>query len=252
MAKNHTVASTSRPLLAYLSSMDLFYLPAIDRNATDLLFPKEESKHINKVLRKKQGEKVRATNGKGLEIIIQLSTLGTNQVRGTIIDAKEHNPLPYQLHMAISPTKNISRFEWFLEKATEIGIHQITPILCFHSERKIIKPERLEKIITAALKQSQQFYRPQLNPLTHINSFLEQNSNGLIAHCKEGDKPSLFSIANEMGQQTILIGPEGDFSEAEITQALKNNFKAVSLGKQRLRTETAAIVACHTIALKAQ
>ena len=232
--------------------MDLFYLPELDRNATDLLFPREESKHINKVLRKRQGEKVRATNGKGLEVIIQLSVLENNQVRGIIIETIAHQPLPYQLHIAISPTKNIGRFEWFLEKATEIGIHQITPIVCFHSERKVIKPERLEKIITAALKQSQQFYRPRLNPLTHFNSFIEQNPDGLIAHCREGDKASLFSAANPMGQHTILIGPEGDFSEPEITQALNNNFKAINLGKQRLRTETAAIVACHTIALKAQ
>ena len=244
--------SISLPPLAYLFNMDLFYLPELEQTTGDLLFSKEESKHINKVLRKKQGEKVSATNGKGLEVVIQLTVLGTNQVHGIIIEAKEYPPLPYQLHIAISPTKNMSRFEWFLEKATEIGIHQITPLLCSHSERKTIKPERLEKIITAALKQSQQFYRPQLNPLTSYKTFIDKNANGLIAHCREGDKPSLFSEASVAGQLTILIGAEGDFSEEEIKQALNKNFKAINLGKQRLRTETAAIVACHTIALKAQ
>ena len=232
--------------------MDLFYLAELSQTTGDLLFSKEESKHINKVLRKKQGEKVRATNGKGLETTIELTVVGTNQVHGKILGHKEHSPLPYQLHIAIAPTKNIGRLEWFLEKATEIGIHQITPLLCEHSERKTIKHERLEKIILAALKQSQQFYLPKLNPLTTFDSFVQENSNGMIAHCREGNKASLFSQITRNGNHTILIGPEGDFSEEEISLALSNNYQEIGLGKQRLRTETAAIVACHTVALKAE
>ena len=232
--------------------MDLFYLAELSQTTADLLFSKEESKHINKVLRKKQGERVRATNGKGLETTIELTVVGTNRVHGKIVGHKEHSLLPYQLHIAIAPTKNNSRLEWFLEKATEIGIHQITPLLCKHSERKTIKHERLEKIILAALKQSQQFYLPRLNPFTTFDSFVQENSNGMIAHCREGNKPSLFSLTTGNGNHTILIGPEGDFSEEEIALALANNYQEISLGKQRLRTETAAIVACHTVALKAE
>jgi 16S rRNA (uracil1498-N3)-methyltransferase len=237
--------------LVYQFNMDLFYLPELNQTTGELVFSKEESKHINKVLRKKQGDKVRTTNGKGLEATIELTIVGTNQVHGNIVEAKMHQPLQYQLHIAIAPTKNNSRLEWFLEKATEIGIHQITPLLCAHSVRKTIKHERLEKIIAAALKQSQQFYLPKLNSLTTFDSFVQENANGMIAHCREGIKPSLFSVASGNGNHTILIGPEGDFSEAEIALAIAQNYQPIGLGNQRLRTETAALVACHTIALKA-
>ena len=232
--------------------MDLFYLPEIDSRATQVLFPREESKHISRVLRKQHGDKLRATNGKGFEAEIELIQVNNHNVSGKVINRIEHSPLPYQLHLAIAPTKNINRLEWFLEKATEIGIHSITPLLCKHSERKIIKPERLEKIIIAALKQSQNVYLPQLKPLQPFENFVNQYPNGYIAHCHEGEKTAFFSAFEASGNITLLIGPEGDFSIREVEMALQQNYTAVSLGKQRLRTETAALVGCHTVALKAQ
>lgn len=228
--------------------MDLFYLPEIKKENTFIAFSKEESKHFIKVLRKKIGDIIAATDGKGLEVQIELSHIDGNKVSGKILNSKLHPPLPYALHIAIAPTKNINRFEWFLEKATEIGVQQITPLLCDHSERKAIKHERLNKIIIAALKQSQQFHLPILNPITSYSSFLNQHKGGMIAHCAPGKKEALLSVSSP--NQLILIGPEGDFSSQEIAKAKQQNFKEISLGNQRLRTETAGIVACHTISLK--
>lgn len=228
--------------------MDLFYLPEIEERDTFITFSKDESRHLTKVLRKKVGDQIAGTDGNGLEIHIELTNLAGNKVIGKITNTKLHSPSPNQLHIAIAPTKNINRFEWFLEKATEIGIHQITPILCEHSERKTIKLERLNKIIISALKQSQQFYLPKLNPIIPLASFLKENTKGMIAHCAPGNKEALFTISTN--NQLILIGPEGDFSPNEIALARQQNFKEISLGNQRLRTETAGIIACHTIALK--
>ena len=232
--------------------MDLFFLPSLTQNDATVIFPKEESKHIARVMRKNVGELLHVTNGKGLEMTIELQQIGQSKVIGKSIQTTNHPPLPYQLHLAVAPTKNISRFEWFLEKATEIGIHQITPLLCDHSERKVVKQERLEKIIIAALKQSKQFYKPVLNPLTSLKDFVAAQPKGYIAHCQPGEKESFFGAIAPKGNITVLIGPEGDFSNKEVEIALENNYKAISLGEQRLRTETAAIVATHTVALKAQ
>ena len=232
--------------------MDLFFLPSLTQNDATVIFPKEESKHIARVMRKNVGELLHVTNGKGLEMTIELQQIGQSKVIGKSIQTTNHPPLPYQLHLAVAPTKNISRFEWFLEKATEIGIHQITPLLCDHSERKVVKQERLEKIIIAALKQSKQFYKPVLNPLTSLKDFVAAQPKGYIAHCHPGEKESFFGAIAAKGNITLLIGPEGDFSNKEVDLTLENNYKAISLGEQRLRTETAAIVATHTVALKAQ
>ena len=232
--------------------MDLFFLPELNETNTEVIFPKEESKHIARVLRKNAGDLLQVTNGKGLEMTVELQQIGQSKVIGKSIQTTNHPPLPYQLHLAVAPTKNISRFEWFLEKATEIGIHQITPLLCAHSERKVIKEERLEKIIIAALKQSKQFHKPVLNPLTSLKDFVTAQPNGYIAHCHPGEKESFFGAIAPKGNITVLIGPEGDFSVEEVNIAKENNYKAISLGEQRLRTETAAIVSTHTVALKAQ
>lgn len=232
--------------------MDLFFLPDLKQTDNEVVFPKEESKHIARVMRKNVGDHLKVTNGKGLEMTIELLQIGQSKVMGKSIQKTTHPPLAYQLHLAVAPTKNISRFEWFLEKATEIGIHQITPLLCDHSERKIIKEERLDKIIVAALKQSKQFYKPILHPLTSIKDFIARQPKGYIAHCYPGEKESFFSTVEPINNIVLLIGPEGDFSPKEVNMALENNYKAISLGGQRLRTETAAIVATHTVALKAQ
>lgn len=232
--------------------MDLFFLPDISTEDKRIYFPKEESKHLSKVVRKKESDQIRATNGKGLEMTIRLTLVGVNQCQGEPVEIIQHTKPKSELHIAIAPTKNINRFEWFLEKATEIGIHHITPILCSHSERKIIKPERLNKIMIAALKQSQQFFLPVLHPMISFNEFITHNTNGLIAHCNKGEKSSLYDVINLTENQFIMIGPEGDFSSKEIKNALDKGYGAISLGNQRLRTETAGIIVCHTVALKGQ
>lgn len=232
--------------------MDLFYLPKIETDTKKIIFPKEEAKHLARVMRKKVGDQLRATNGLGLEVKLELIHVENHTCHARVLTKTNHNPLPYTLHLAVAPTKNISRFEWFLEKATEIGVHSITPLLCHHSERKSVKIERLSKIMIAALKQSQQFFLPTLNPMETFDSFLRKHHTGFIAHCHPSEKPSLFSVAKKHGDQLILIGPEGDFSAEEVQLAAAREYTAVQLGSQRLRTETAAVVACHTIALKTQ
>jgi 16S rRNA (uracil1498-N3)-methyltransferase len=152
--------------------------------------------------------------------------------------------------LAVAPTKMNERFEWFLEKATEIGIHEITPIICEHSERKAIKTDRFQKIIESAMKQSLHYYLPKLNEPLPFKDFLKTQNSGqlFIAHCEETSKKSLKSELKPNENITILIGPEGDFSVKEIQLAIENNFIPVSLGNTRLRTETAAVVACHSVA----
>ena len=232
--------------------MDLFFLPDLTPTDTRVVFHKEESKHIARVMRKTVGDQLQVTNGKGLEMTIELEQIGQSKVIGNPIQTILHPPLPYQLHIAIAPTKNINRLEWFLEKATEIGIHQITPLICDHSERKLIKAERLDKIIVAALKQSKQFYKPVLNPLISFNDFVASHTKGYIAHCHPGEKERFFGAIAPKENITVLIGPEGDFSPKEVSLAFDNNYVAISLGEQRLRTETAGIIAVHTVALKTQ
>ncbi|MDA8699346.1 16S rRNA (uracil(1498)-N(3))-methyltransferase [Flavobacteriaceae bacterium] len=229
--------------------MDLFFHTSIDTKDSLLSFSDEESRHLSKVLRKQPGDVVAVTDGKGTEVRVEIQNISPRKSSGLITETILHPSPKHKTHIAIAPTKNIVRLEWFLEKATEIGIHRITPILCKHSERKMIKNERLNKIIQAALKQSQQFHLPKLDELRTLESFIEEQNGGYIAHCNPGTKQELADLKSIENSTCILIGPEGDFSVDEVTFAEKNNFKPVSLGKQRLRTETAAIVACHTLAL---
>jgi len=231
--------------------MQLFYNPDITNKIKQFSFNKEESKHIVKVLRKNIGDILHITNGKGWlftsEIIIADVKKCTVSIETKTLQLKQN----YKLHLAVAPTKMNDRYEWFLEKATEIGIDSITPIICDHSERKVIKPERFQKITTAAMKQSLQCYLPKLNQAISFNEFLKQEFNGqlFIAHCEESDRKSLKKEFQPKQEITILIGPEGDFSVKEIEMAIQNKFIPVTLGETRLRTETAAIVACQTIAL---
>jgi len=231
--------------------MQLFFNPNISDNDKEFSFDKEESRHIVKVLRKKVGDIIHITNGKGwlFEAELILADLKHCTVTLSIISKKE--PSDYRLHLAVAPTKMNDRYEWFLEKATEIGIDEITPIICDNSERKFIKHERFEKIIQSAMKQSLQCYLPKLNPAVSFKDFIAQNIDGdkFIAHCEETDRKSLKSQVNTKSSTLILIGPEGDFSVKEITMALDAHFIPVTLGKNRLRTETAAVAACHSVAL---
>lgn len=160
----------------------------------------------------------------------------------------DYGKRPFRLHMAVAPTKNIARFEWFLEKATEIGIDEITPLFCEHSERVQIRIDRLQKIIVSAAKQSIKAYLPVLHEPTKFGDFIRLNhpSSRFVAYVEEHQTLHL-KTAYQSGDCTVLIGPEGDFSKKEMSEAFYQGFKPVSLGPSRLRTETAAIVACHII-----
>lgn len=230
--------------------MQLFYNQNINEDAEIYFFDREESKHIIKVLRKKEGDNLFVTNGLGYLFKTEITLASDSKCQVKIVSSEKAAPLKYHLHLAVAPTKMNDRFEWFLEKATEIGISEITPIICDHSERKIIKTDRFEKILQSAMKQSLHYYLPKLNEPISLKDFLKQEKQGLklIAHCEETDKKSLKNVVQPQQDVTILIGPEGDFSEKEIKLALENNYLAVMLGNTRLRTETAAVVACHSVA----
>ncbi len=232
--------------------MQLFYSQDLCPTDAQLSFSKEESRHIAKVLRKQIGDILHLTNGKGDLFTATLLSNDPKCCLVAIANVEQKKPLPYGLHLAISPTKLNDRFEWFLEKATEIGITQITPILCQHSERKIIKPLRYQKIILSAAKQSLKYHFPELHPMCSFKDFLEKQEDAphqkLIAHCQGIEKKSLKSQIKPKGNHIILVGPEGDFSAPEITLATSMGYTGVSLGKNRLRTETAAIVVCHSVA----
>jgi len=232
--------------------MQLFYHPELLESATVAVFDKNESRHIIKVLRKKEGDQMLITNGKGFFFTSEITNTFSNKCEVKILKVEQQKPLPYHLHLAVAPTKLNERYEWFLEKATEIGVSEITPIICEHSERTKIKPERYEKILLSAMKQSLKAYLPKLNDAKtfadFINATAETQSLKCIAHCEKNEKKSLKNLIQKGGNGLILIGPEGDFSANEITLATQTGFTAVTLGESRLRTETAAIVACHSVA----
>ncbi|MFI1771452.1 16S rRNA (uracil(1498)-N(3))-methyltransferase [Thalassobellus citreus] len=230
--------------------MQLFYNPNITDSTTQFTFDKEESRHIVKVLRKSTGDTLHITNGQGWLFNAEVTIPDMKKCMVTIVSKTLQPKRDYSLHLAVAPTKMNDRYEWFLEKATEIGIDNITPIICDHSERKIIKTERFEKILQSATKQSLNCYMPKLNTAISFKDFIKQDFNGniFIAHCEETDRKSLKNELKPKTDITILIGPEGDFSTKEIELALQNNFIPVTLGNTRLRTETAAIVACHSVA----
>ncbi|WP_010521680.1 16S rRNA (uracil(1498)-N(3))-methyltransferase [Aquimarina agarivorans] len=231
--------------------MQLFFNENLSSQDTDIQFSKEESKHIVKVLRKSTGDVVFITNGKGYLFTAKITLAGINKCLATITSTEYQNKEKHHIHLAVAPTKMNDRYEWFLEKATEIGIQEITPIICDHSERKTVKIERFKKIIQSAAKQSLQYHIPKLNDACSFKDFinLHKNNTCLIAHCEETDRKSLKRIlSNSKGSNYILlIGPEGDFSTKEIELALAYNYQPVTLGKTRLRTETAAVIATHSI-----
>nr|WP_321235069.1 16S rRNA (uracil(1498)-N(3))-methyltransferase [uncultured Psychroserpens sp.] len=230
--------------------MQLFYNADLTQNDTEIRFSKEESRHIAKVLRKSVGDTLNITNGKGWLFSAEISIADVKHCIATIKTSELQPKKKYSLHLAVAPTKMNDRYEWFLEKATEIGLDTITPIFCDNSERRIIKAERFEKLLQSAMKQSLNCYLPKLNEAMSFKAFIAQDfdSQRFIAHCEETDKASLKSELKAHQDVTILIGPEGDFSSKEITMAIANKFQPVMLGTTRLRTETAAVVACHSVA----
>lgn len=227
----------------------IFYAPEI---GVSNFLSEEESAHAVRVLRLNTGDRVELVDGKGgyyeAEIVVPNSKRCEFKVLSKI---DGYNARNYKIHVAIAPTKNMDRIEWFAEKATEIGIDEITPVICRFSERKVIKSERLEKIVVSAMKQSKKASLPIINNQVNFSDFLKRNDLGqkFIAHCYEKDKKDLTEAYLPCVDSTILIGPEGDFSEEEIDSAIRAGFVPVSLGESRLRTETAALVSCHTMNL---
>ncbi|MDR3327703.1 MAG: 16S rRNA (uracil(1498)-N(3))-methyltransferase [Prevotellaceae bacterium] len=212
----------------------------------------DESYHCNRVLRMKQGDDIQIIDGKGNLYRAKIALSDAKRTTVDIISAeKEFGKRDYYLHLAVAPTKNIDRFEYFVEKVVEIGTDCITPLNCRFSERKKINEERTRKIIVSAVKQSQKAYIPVLNPMTEFSEFIVSNTQTqkFIAHCYDIQKVSLIKHIQSKQGVLITIGPEGDFSLEEVQNAEKQGFKSVSLGNSRLRTETAGVVAANMVAL---
>lgn len=227
--------------------MQIFYAPDI---TTHPELPQEEAGHAIRVLRLQEGDEVLITDGKGFFYKAAILQAHPKHCTVTLLNRWEQPRLwAPSIHIAVAPTKNMDRMEWFVEKATEIGIDAITCLNCRYSERKELKTPRLEKILVSAMKQSQKAILPGLTGMTDFKTFVSTPFNGrkFIAHCEEGEKPLLKTLYRPKENVLILIGPEGDFSSEEIKLAIANGFEEISLGESRLRTETAALVACHTI-----
>ncbi|MFM9840047.1 MAG: 16S rRNA (uracil(1498)-N(3))-methyltransferase [Cyclobacteriaceae bacterium] len=228
--------------------MNLFYQPHIADGILNL--NAEESRHAIKVLRMVKGDALHLTDGKGFFYTAQITEADAKKCSFEIIDKKQSPKRDYQIHIAIAPTKNADRMEWFVEKATEIGIDKISFILCRNSERKTINLDRIEKIAISAMKQSGQAWLPKVSSIVPFNEVLKHNvSQKFIAFVDEKNTNHLKSVAKSNGNYLVLVGPEGDFSQEELNLALENNFKKVSLGNNRLRTETAGLVACQVLNL---
>lgn len=226
--------------------MQLFYAP--DLTPPIYTLGEEESKHCVRVLRMGLGDTLHLTDGRGN---LYRATIADPSPKHCTIEVVETTPdygrLPYELTMAVAPTKNIDRFEWFLEKAVEVGVTRIVPLACDHSERRSINDERARRIIISAMKQSLKAYLPRLEPMTRFRDLVAATpeTGRFIAHCAPTDRPKEYlpRVVEKGAPTVILIGPEGDFSSEEINFALENRFSAVTLGDQRLRTETAAVAA---------
>jgi 16S rRNA (uracil1498-N3)-methyltransferase len=225
--------------------MHLFYTPEI--YGSNYVLNEEESAHCARVLRLGEGHTVYLADGRGTLSTARVVSAHPKACAVEITGKEEHyRQHPYRLHLAIAPTKNMERFEWLLEKITEIGVDEVTPLLCEHSERRVLKRERAEKILVAAMKQSQKAQLPLLHEMTPALDFVKKEfpAKKLMAHCASGEKVALHEALRGCRDALILIGPEGDFSTGEIVAALQHGFGAVTLGDTRLRVETAGIVAC--------
>ena len=229
--------------------MHVFYTPDIQKLAE---LPEEEAQHCARVLRLGTGDEITLTDGKGNFYQAEITAASNKRCLVSIRETVFQEPLwPCHLHIAMAPTKNMDRNEWFAEKATEIGFDELTFLNCRYSERRVIKNERIEKILVSAIKQSLKARLPKLNEMMDFDKFIAQDFQGqkFIAHCYEGEKPLLKDVLKAGEDALVLIGPEGDFSEEEVKKAIERGFVPISLGKSRLRTETAALVACHTLNL---
>lgn len=234
--------------------MYLFYTPDIER---EHCLSEEESAHCVRVLRYTCGDSILLTDGRGTTYEARITNPHPKHCEFEILSSeRQARAHAFRLHIAFAPTKNVERVEWMVEKCTEIGADEFTPLLCRFSERKQLRTDRLEKIILSAAKQSLTPYLPTLHPLTDYAALISRyqspdyaDCDKFIAHCYKGEKQLLRDLIVRDRDVVVLIGPEGDFSEQEVEQALQAGFRPVSLGHSRLRTETAGVVACHTAVL---
>ena len=229
--------------------MHLFYTPDI---ATTLELPQDEAAHALRVLRLTEGAEVMLTDGKGSFYRAEIDIISGKRCYMRIVETITPEPMwKGHLHLAMAPTKNMDRIEWFAEKATEIGFDELTFLDCRFSERKVVKTERVENILVSAMKQSLKPTLPILNGMTPFDKFINYRFGGkkFIAHCYDGDKLPLMQALQCGEDALVLIGPEGDFSPEEVQKAIANGFQPITLGHSRLRTETAALVAVHTMNL---
>ena len=231
--------------------MRIFFTTEISGQYVDL--PKDESRHIVQVLRMKEGEYLLVTDGKGSWYTCELKEASSKKCRLKVLEQEEvGTERSYYLHLAVAPTKNIQRFEFFVEKATEIGVDRITPIITDNAERKVVKKDRMERIAVAAIKQSKKAFLPVIDDVIALKDFDQPDENTdikLLAHCAEGSKSTIAEQIQGKNRILIMIGPEGDFTQREISELIQKGFEPIHLGKSRLRTETAAIAACHSVNL---
>jgi 16S rRNA (uracil1498-N3)-methyltransferase len=229
--------------------MQIFYAP--DINGDTYTLDGKESKHLIRVLRMKRGAEVRLIDGKGNLYEGTITDPDQNRctidISGRISDFERRN---YRLHIAISPLKNPERFEWFIEKSVEIGIDEITPLICINTEKPGIKHDRINNLIISAMKQSLKAYKTVLNDACDFRYFINKDFKGIrmIAHCDYSiTRSRIYDVYSNNENAVVLIGPEGDFTREEIDAAVSSNFLPVHLGLSRLRTETAGVAACHSI-----
>lgn len=233
--------------------MNIFFNNKLLKSTDEILFSEDEAKHIVKVLRKKIGDEIIVTNGKGLKWRGTISSINIKNLKAIKSDAKLIPKSFENIHIAISIIKSNSRMEWFIEKATELGVNEITPIICFNTERKSLNLDRCQKIMISAVKQSKRFFIPKLNPVISLKEFLalkNKNNDTYIAHCYKAEKKRLHEIQSINNKVTVMIGPEGDFSIDEINFSINKNAIPISLGENRLRTETAGIFAINNLIIQ--
>lgn len=229
--------------------MNIFIANIVQQHA---YLTEEESWHCSRVLRKKSGDSIHIIDGKGQFYEARLEIVSDKKTSALITSGPvQQEKRPYALHLAIAPTKNIDRMEWMIEKAVEIGIDELSFVQCKNSERTVLKTDRLLKIVESAVKQSLQAFIPKVNGLVPLKDFLKQSGadQKLIAHCFESPKQDIRKISFQHQQSLVLIGPEGDFTQDEVQEALHHGFEAISLGKNRLRTETAGLYVCQAASL---
>jgi 16S rRNA (uracil1498-N3)-methyltransferase len=222
--------------------MHVFYAPTADQDR--LTLDESESGHAVRVLRLKSGDGVTVMDGKGYVLTAIVTEPHPKHCILSVTERNYYHKKEPMLHIAMAPLKLNERTEWFLEKATEIGIDEITPLICSHSERRVVNIDRFRKVLIAAMKQSLNPWLPVLNEPVSFDLFIKSAEPGYIAHCRDGEKTALRNISPKGNQLTVLIGPEGDFTNDEVKLSLTTGWSAISLGESRLRTETAGIMVC--------